>query len=297
MYGVSSYGIVPYGVIPLVEVDGGSEWQGTIVKTSLSVNNNTLFNTMGYSDVNTNSSYFIVSKQLVPSSGYTSQVILDNLPLNLKQQEVTGGYIVLPPKQSLTLEQKQLIVAAGAALPFTGLLNKYSYVLTAKQLGITAGWSSGLDVSNLLLSTKTEGVEIGGILDIQEQSLPIHEKQLYLQTGTSLSFIGEITAPTLNLASKSLSVSTGTAIGFNTTIGKASLQLSGKVLERVAGQVLNIQKDALELIYKQLSVGEQLYPVVPLERIFTLTDKNRTYLFKQTTNIFILSNKENILWL
>lgn len=293
----------------------GSSFSGTIGKTSLSSVTKQLSTSLGYSVATGKSSATLNTDQLDISLGYSNVVnISTNTPntrqlnisvgavlgvgkqsliLNTQQESTQLGYVNVLSKQEYTLLTKQLSVVVGANLPFTGVLNKTTYSLSGKQLDIVAGWNSGLNIQSLNVDGKQESANLGYVVDINELSIPVIGKPFSIQTGTSISFIGELSKSDLNIVGKPLSVDAGTVIPFIGLLGKTSLSLSGKALSRLYGQILDIQKQSVSLVTKQLSVGEVVYPIIPVERLFTFTDKGRTYLFKQTTNVYLLTNKNN----
>lgn len=291
----------------------GSSWEGTIGKTSLNVTTKQLLTSLGYSVSTGKSTLTLTTDQLSVSVGTVLGVGKQSLVLNTKPEDVQLGYVNVLSKQAYTLLTKQLSVVVGANTPFTGTLNKTSYALSGKQLAVNAGlnldvikdsfslspktlsntlgWNSGFDKQTLNVSGKQESTDLGYVIDINELNLAISGKPFSIQTGTSVSFIGELGKSDLNLVGKPLSVSAGTSVPFIGLLGKTSLSLSGKALSRLHGQILDVQKQSISLVTKQLSIGEVVYPIIPVERLFTFTDKGRTYLFKQTTNIYLMKGK------
>lgn len=275
------------------DAGGDISWTGTISKTALSSVSKQVLLSLGYSSGVNKSPIPPSAKQLNVSAGTILGVGKQLLTLSNKQEAVQLGYINTLSKNEYNLVTKQLSVVSGANLPFTGALNKTSYSLSGKQLSISAGWNSDFDKQTFNVSGKQESTELGFVVDINELNLTISGKPFSIQTGTSISFIGELSKSDLNIVGKPLSVDAGTVIPFIGLLGKTSLSLSGKALSRLHGQILDIQKQSVSLVTKQLSVGEVVYPIIPVERLFTFTDKGRTYLFKQTTNVYLLTNKNN----
>lgn len=293
----------------------GSSFTGTIGKTSLTTTTQQLLLSLGYSTSTGKSTLALNPDQLSVSIGTVLGVGKQSLVLSTKPEATQLGYVNVLSKQGYNLLTKQLDIVVGNNTPFTGTLNKTTYGLSSKQLAVNAGlnldvvkdsfnlspktlsntlgWNSGFDKQSLNLTGKQESTELGYVIDINELNLAISGKPFNIQTGTSVSFVGELGKSDLTLAGKPLSVSAGTSIPFIGLLGKTSLSLSGKALSRLHGQILDIQKQSISLVTKQLSIGEVVYPIIPVERLFTFTDKGRTYLFKQTTNIYLISNRNN----
>jgi hypothetical protein len=298
----------------------GVAFEGTLGKTSLTATAKALAVSAGWQSSVVKSNYIVSLKQLALTLGYVNVLSKNAYNTTLKQLSVTVGtnisFTGLLGKNAYTVSSKALSVNAGASIS-TG---KQSIVLLPKPLTVSSGWSAGVQKQSLTLTGKQEGVSIGHLLSINEQHLTIQNKQLQLVTGTSVSFLGELNKTALNLSPKQLGVLAGTAIplevtlnkssliltpkqlgiitgtsqAFSGTLAKTSYNLSGKTLSNVAGTVLTLQKQALQIVSKQLSMGEAVYPIVPIERVFTLTDKNnRTYVFKQTTHVYVMDNKQN----
>jgi hypothetical protein len=295
----------------------GVAFEGTLGKTSLTPAAKALAVSAGFQSAIVKSNAIVSLDQLVVTLGAVNVLSKNAYNVALKQLSVTVGANVsftgLLGKTNYLVGNKQLSVNAGASLS----LGKRALSVTPKPLTVSAGWNAGVQKQQLTLSGKQEGVSIGHLLSINEQHLTIQNKQLQLVTGTSVSFLGELNKTALNLTPKQLSVLTGTAVplevtlnkssliltpkqlgvtagtslSFNGTLAKTSYNLSGKTLSNVAGTVLTLQKQALQIVSKQLSMGDTVYPIVPVERVFTFTDKNnRTYVFKQTTNIYVMNN-------
>ena len=295
----------------------GVAFEGTLGKTSLTATAKALAVSAGWQSSVVKSNYVVSLKQLALTLGYVNVLSKNAYNTTLKQLSVTVGanisFTGLLGKNAYTVSSKALSVNAGASIS-TG---KQSLALLPKPLTVSSGWSAGVQKQSLTLTGKQEGVSIGHLLSINEQHLTIQSKQLQLVTGTSVSFLGELNKTALNLSPKQLGVLTGTAVplevtltktsliitpkqlgitagtsqAFSGTLAKTSYNLSGKTLSNVAGNVLTLQKQALQIVSKQLSMGETVYPVVPVERVFTFTDKNnRTYVFKQITNIYVMNN-------
>lgn len=270
---------------------GGDSFAGTIGKSSNTLSNKTIDVSSGYSSTVDKSTSTISQKQFSVSVGTVLGVGKQTLVLSNKQEYTQLGYVNTLSKLGYTLATKQLSVVVGANLPFTGVLNKTTYSLSGKQLDIVAGWNSGLNIQSLNVEGKQESANLGYVVDINELSIPVIGKPFSIQTGTSISFVGELSKSDLNLAGKPLSVDAGTVIPFIGLLGKTSLSLSGKALSRLNGQILDIQKQSISLVTKQLSIGEIIYPIIPVERLFTIKDKGRTFLFRQTTNIYLIKGK------
>jgi hypothetical protein len=270
-------------------------WQSNIVKTNAVVSPDQLGITLGAVNVLSKNAYNVALKQLSLTVGV-------NLP-----------FAGLLGKTNYPVSNKQLSVVSGVSAN----IGRQGLSILPKPSTVSAGFSAGVQKQQLSLSGKQEGVSIGHLLSINEQHLTIQNKQLQLVTGTSVSFLGELNKTALNLSPKQLSVLTGTAVplevtlnksslilspkqlgitagtslSFNGTLAKTSYNLSGKTLSSVAGTVLTLQKQALEIVSKQFSMGDTIYPIIPIERVFTFTDKNnRTYVFKQTTNVYVMNN-------
>jgi hypothetical protein len=288
MYGLTPHGVAPYGISSVEDDNVSVEWQGNIGKTSLTVSNKLMITSLGYTNVVNKSTLNLQPDQLQRSTGFGSSIVKRNLPVNTKSLNRSTGFASAIVKRNLPISLKQLAVAAGASLPFTGVLNKATYALTPKQLRVVAGWSNSASKLSLSISGKVEGVQLGRVLNLTEQNLTLQPKTLTAQTGTSVSFLGEIVKGQLNVATKPLGATTGQALSFTGSINKTSLTLSGKTLSSVRGMVLDIQKESFDLVTKSLTFGLQQYPIVPIERIFTLTDKGRTFLFKQITTVYII---------
>jgi hypothetical protein len=300
-----------------VFISTGVAFEGTLGKTSLTPAAKALAVSAGFQSVIVKSNIVVSLDQLAVTLGAVNVLSKNAYTVALKQLSVTVGANVsfegLIGKTNYPVGNKQLSVNAGASLS----VSKQALSVLPKPLTVSAGWSAGVQKQQLTLSGKQEGISIGHLLSINEQHLTIQNKQLQLVTGTSVSFLGELNKTTLNLSPKQLSVLTGTAVplevtlnkssliltpkqlgvtagtslSFNGTLAKTSYNLSGKTLSNVAGTVLTLQKQALQIVSKQLSMGDAVYPIVPVERVFTFTDKNnRTYVFKQTTNIYVMNN-------
>lgn len=291
---------------------GGTSFTGTIGKTTLtpttqalslalgsvlSPNKQSLSPSVKQLSVNTGlvlspnkQTISVSNKQLGVVAGVSLGVGKQALILNTKPEFVQAGAVVTNGKQAYPLATQQLSVVVGANVPFTATINKSSYSLSGKQLAVQAGWNSGLVKNTLTVQGKQESVNAGALFNINEQQLTLSKKGLSLVTGTSISFVGELNKVNLNAIGKPLSVVTGTSIPFSGTIQKTSLTLSGKALTRTNGHILEIQKQSLNLVTKQLSIGETIYPIIPVERLFTIKDGDRVYLMKQTTTIYIMKN-------
>lgn len=291
---------------------GGTSFTGTIGKTTLtpttqalslalgsvlSPNKQTLSPSVKQLSINTGlvlspnkQTISVGNKQLGVVAGVSLGVGKQALILNTKPEFVQAGAVVTNGKQAYPLATKQLSVVVGANVPFTATINKSSYSLSGKQLAVHAGWSNSVSKDSLVVQGKQEIVNAGALFNINEQHLTLSKKGLSLVTGTSISFVGELNKANLNAVGKPLSVVTGTSIPFSGTIQKTSLTLSGKALTRTNGHILEIQKQSLNLVNKQLSIGETIYPIIPVERLFTIKDGDRVYLMKQTTTIYIMKN-------
>lgn len=295
----------------------GVAFEGTLGKTSLTATAKALAVSAGWQSDIVKANYSVSLKQLALTLGYVNTLSKNAYNTTLKQLSVTVGANVsftgLLGKTEYLVSHKTLGVEAGASIS----IGKQNLALLPKPLTISAGWNAGVQKQSLTLTGKQEGVSIGHLLSINEQHLTIQSKQLQLVTGTSVSFLGELNKTALNISPKQLGVLAGTAVPLEVTLNKTSLiltpkqlgitagtsqsftgtlvktsyNLSGKTLSNVAGTVLTLQKQALQIVSKQLSMGETVYPVVPVERVFTFTDKNnRTYVFKQITNIYVMNN-------
>lgn len=291
---------------------GDTSFQGTIGRTTLtpttqalslalgsvlSPNKQTLSPSVKQLSINTglilspNKQTFSVSnKQLDVVAGVALGVGKQALILSAKSEFVQAGVVVTNGKQTYPIATQQLSVVLGANVPFISTINKSSYSLSGKQLAIQAGWNSSVAKDVLTVQGKQEGVNAGALFNINEQQLTLSKKGLSLTTGTSISFIGELNKANLNAVGKPLSVVAGTSIPFTGTIQKTSLTLSGKALTRTNGHILEIQKQSLNLVNRQLTIGETIYPIIPVERLFTIKDGDRVYLMKQTTTIYIMKN-------
>jgi len=269
---------------------GATPFTGTIGKTTLSPSTKRLSITTGFSSSTNRRALSVSNKQLGVVAGVSLGVGKQALILNTKPEFIQAGAVVTNGKQNYPLATKQLAVVVGNNIPFTGTINKSSYALSGKQLAVQAGWNSGLTKQSLLLQSKQESVNAGALFNINEQHINLNTKGLSLVTGTSISYVGELNKGSLSTVGKPLSIVTGTAIPFIGNIQKTSLSLSGKALSLVNGQILDIQKRSLNLVTKQLSFGETVYPIIPVERLFTIKDGDRVFLMKQVTTIYIMKN-------
>jgi hypothetical protein len=269
---------------------GSTAFTGTIGKTTLTPTTQSLSINTGLVLSSGLSTLTPSNKQLGVVAGVSLGVGKQVLTLNTKPEFVQAGAVVTNGKQAYPLATKQLSVVVGANVPFIATINKSSYSLSGKQLAIQAGWNSSILKDSLSVQNKQEGVNAGALFNINEQQLTLSKKGLSLVTGTSISFVGELNKADLNATGKPLSVVAGTSIPFTGLIQKTSLTLSGKALTHTNGHILEIQKQSLNLVNKQLSVGETIYPIIPIERLFTIKDGDRVYLMKQTTTIYIMKN-------
>lgn len=296
---------------------GGTSWEGTVGKTTLSTTTKALLLSLGYSSTPSKQSLTITPKSDTISAGYinvlnkgaetvdykqlaviagTSVPFIATLnktsyALSSKQLDVSAGYLSLLGKQNLAVTTYPLDVITGSNVPFSGSIGKSSYILDGKQLSVALGFNSGGNKQSLSLSNYQQQLSAGFIDDIQELSLTLDGKPFSVTTGTEVSFVGVLNKSSLNALGKPLSVSAGTVIPFNGSLQKTSLTLTGKQLSTVRGQILEIQKDALDIVQKQLSAGETIYPIIPIERLFTLKDGDRTYVLKQKTTVYLIKNK------
>lgn len=269
---------------------GSTSWEGTIGKTSLPIVNKSLSINTGQLLSPNKVTLTLSTKQQSISTGFVATNGKTSLTLSPKQESINVGYINTLSKLGLALLQKQLSITVGANLPFTGVIGKTTYALNGKQLGLALGWNGGVDKSTLPVSNKQESVLAGFVNTINEINIPVNGKPLNLQTGTSISYVGTINKGSLNVSGKPLNVVAGTSIPFVGLMQKTSLTLTGKQLGVVRGQVLDLQKQALNIVGKQLSLGEIVYPIVPIERVFTIKDGDRIHYFKQTTTVYVMKN-------
>ena len=269
-----------------ISFSSGTPWTGTIGKTSLSLVNKSLSINTGQSLFSDKITLTISTKQQSISTGFVATNGKTSLTLSPKQEFINVGYINTLSKSGLALLQKQLSATVGANLPFTGVISKTTYALNGKQFGLALGWNSGVAKSTLPVSNKQESILTGFVNTINEINIPVNGKPLNLQTGTSISYVGTINKGSLNVSGKPLNVVAGTSIPFVGLMQKTSLTLTGKQLGVVRGQVLDLQKQALNIVGKQLSLGDIVYPIIPIERIFTIRDGDRTHYFKQTTTVY-----------
>lgn len=293
------------------ESGGGVAWTGVIGKTNLTPVSKNLLTVLGYSSVvnkHTNnltnkqlnlSSGFsksfvkgggaLVNKSLTTSLGYSQTLNQSGEQLTQKILSVKAGYSSVLGNQNLLLTGKQLNISTGTAISFTELINKASYTLGYRAFEVSAGFNSNLVDGSLTIQGKQENILAGFNNTINELNLNISEKQLNIQTGTEISFIGILTKNNILINNKQLDVSAGTSIPFNSILQKTRLNLSGKQLDTTRGQILELQKQAINLVTKGLILGEPTYPIVPVERLFTLKIKDTTYLFKQKTTVYIIN--------
>lgn len=287
----------------------GSSWSGTIGKTSLTVTTKSLFTALGYQtnvgllDLITN------NKQQNVSTGYNNTIVKTTDDLLLKQLFRQTGNVLGLNKYTEDVSYKQLSVQAGTSVSFTGLLNKQNYPVTYKQLSNRLGWSASSQKQTLLLNSKQESIRTGFVVEQSKQSLTLAGEQLSVTAGTSVSFVGTLSKQNYLLSQKALGSSLGAVITvpkanlpisfkplskldtLSLTIGKSSLSLTGKALGLINGHLLEAQKRTLNLVVKQLSLGEVVYPIVPVERLFTIEHKNNIYIFKQNINVHIMKGK------
>jgi hypothetical protein len=296
---------------------GGTPFSGTLGKTSLTPAAKTLAISVGWRSNIVKTNAVVSPDQLGVTLGAVNVLSKNSYNVALKQLSLTVGvnlpFAGLLTKTNYPVSNKQLGVVSGVSAN----IGRQALSILPKPLTVSAGFRAGVQKQQLNLSGKQEGVSIGHLLSINEQHLTIQNKQLQLVTGTSVSFLGVLNKTALNaspkqlgvlagtnvpvnltlnkssliLSPKQLSITTGTSLPFNGTLVKTSYNLSGKTLSSVAGTVLTLQKQALEIVSKQFSMGDTIYPIIPIERVFTFTDKNnRTYVFKQTTNVYVMNN-------
>lgn len=276
-----------FGGSPWIFYSADVSWSGTIGKTSLTVTTKALLTSLGY------------QQSIVKSSGTVSP----------KSLNIAAGHSQTINKNTLTLSPKQLAVQAGTSVSFTGLINKTNFPVTYKTLSSQLGWSGNNGKQTLVLNGQPEQVSAGFEVEASKSTLMIGDKQLSLTAGSSISFVGvlnktnypvsnkgmdvhaghvsEINNQNIPIQTKQLSIESGG--GLSLTIGKSSLSLTGKALGLINGQILSAQKRVLTLVGKQLSLGEIEYPIVPVERIFTIKQKDTTYILKQTINLHVMS--------
>lgn len=296
---------------------GDISFSGTLGKTSLTATARTLALSLGFQSSIVKTNAIVSPDQLGVTLGAVNVLSKNAYNVALKQLSLTVGvnlpFAGLLSKTNYPVSNKQLDVVSGVSAN----IGRQGLSILPKQLTVSAGFRAGVQKQQLSLSGKQEGVSIGHLLSINEQHLTIQNKQLQLVTGTSVSFLGVLNKTALNvspkqlgvlagtnvpvnltlnkasliLSPKQLGITAGTSLPFNGTLVKTSYNLSGKTLSGVAGTVLTLQKQALQIVSKQLSMGDTIYPIIPIERVFTFTDKNnRTYVFKQTTNVYVMNN-------
>ncbi|MEW6499410.1 MAG: hypothetical protein AB1589_44120, partial [Cyanobacteriota bacterium] len=112
---------------------GGSSWEGTIGKTSLSAVNKSLSINTGQLLSPDKTTITLSSKQQSISTGFIATNGKASLTLSPKQETINVGYINTLSKLGLALLQKQLSITVGANLSFTGVIGKTTYALNGKQ--------------------------------------------------------------------------------------------------------------------------------------------------------------------
>lgn len=287
----------------------GASWEGTIGKTSLTVSNKQLFTALGYQTDVGLLDIFHTGKQQSVSAGYSNVLNKTTDDLSNKQLVLQAGAVLDLVKYTEDISYKQLEVQAGTSVSFTGLLNKQNYPVTYKQLSTQLGWSGSSQKQTLFLSSKQESVNAGFVVEQSKQSLVLNGEQLSVEAGSSISFVGTLSKQNYLLSQKALGSSLGAVVTvpkanlpvsfkplskldtLSLTIGKSSLSLTGKALGLINGHLLEAQKRTLNLVTKQLSLGEIVYPIVPVERLFTIEHKNNIYIFKQNINVHIMKGK------
>lgn len=267
----------------------GTSWSGVIGKTTLT----------------------LTSKSVLISLGYRQNIGKSSQTLTTDLLNVQAGHSQVINNNNITLDFKQLSVQAGTSISFTGLLEKSNYPITYKTLAAKLGWAGANNKQSLVLNTKPETISAGFEVETSKSTFIVGDKQLSVTAGSSISFVGLLNKTNYPVDSKSFDVQSGfvseinnqnipiqfqqlgieSGVGLNITIGKSSLTLAGKTLDIINGHILSAQKEVLSLVGKQLSIGEIEYPIVPVERIFSIEHKNTTYILKQTINIFVMKGK------
>lgn len=176
-----------------------------------------------------------------------------------------------------------------ATTPFTGTITKLELPIQSKLLDITTGssqsFSGTLTKYDLNLSSKLLEGSFGTVIPftgvVDKTSLNASYKQLIGVFGSSVPFVGDISKQNLSIAGKELSITTGSAgIPFTGVISKQSISVSGKSLTIFSGFNADINPLQLNAVGKMLSMENQIYPIIPVERVF--------FLSKQTSNFYKL---------
>lgn len=147
-----------------------------------------------------------------------------------------------------------------ATTPFTGTITKYD-----------------LNLSNKLLEGSF-GTVIPFTGVVGKTSLNASYKQLIGVFGSSVPFVGDISKQSLSVAGKELSITTGSAgTPFIGVISKQSIAVSNKSLTIFSGFNADINPLQLNVVGKMLSMENQTYPIIPVERVFFLSKQSSNF--------------------